>query len=97
VLHGEGVRQARERAQLTQEQLAKLLGVSARTIGNWERGETVPRNRAAAVQAALGLDEEEGPLLRQASDAELLAEVARRMSERTRPECDHDDDDEGGA
>ncbi|WP_162458260.1 helix-turn-helix domain-containing protein [Pseudactinotalea terrae] len=88
MLQGEGIRRARERAQLTQEQLASLLGVSARTIGNWERDETVPRNRAAAVQAALGLDETEGPTLRSASDAELLGEIARRMSQRSFPPAD---------
>lgn len=79
---GEQIRAARERAGLTQEELGRRLGVSMRTVGNWERGQTVPRNRMAALEAALRdhLDDTDAPPLRSASDAELLAEIARRFA-----------------
>lgn len=41
---------------MTQGQLAEELGVSKRSIGSWERGETIPRNRVAALADVLGLE-----------------------------------------
>ena len=41
---------------MTQQQLADELGVSLRTVGSWERGESVPRNRLGALAEALGLE-----------------------------------------
>lgn len=41
---------------MTQGQLAEELGVSKRSIGSWERGETIPRNRIAALADVLGLE-----------------------------------------
>lgn len=84
VLTGDEIRRARERAGMTQEELGAVIGVSLRTIGNWERGQTVPRNRAAALRAALAahLDDAHGrgnPLAT-VSDVELLAEIARRFA-----------------
>lgn len=49
------IRRARERAGLTQQQLATEVGVGVRTIGNWERGESVPRNRLAKIEDVLGV------------------------------------------
>lgn len=37
------VREARERANLTQQELAGHLGVSERSVQNWEAGTTFPR------------------------------------------------------
>lgn len=71
------IRAARERMGLTQEQLAQQVGVHPRTIGNWERGQTVPKNRLARLRRVLG--EDGGNPLAEATDAELLAEVARRF------------------
>jgi DNA-binding transcriptional regulator YiaG len=34
-------KQLRERAELSQEGLARLLGVSSKTVSNWERGISV--------------------------------------------------------
>lgn len=53
---GEQIRTQRERLQMTQQELADHVGVSMRTIGNWERGETVPRNRIGALAELLGLE-----------------------------------------
>lgn len=35
------LKQLRERAKLSQENLARLVGVSSKTISNWERGISV--------------------------------------------------------
>lgn len=82
VISSTEIRAARERAGLTQEELGAALGVSLRTVGNWERGATVPRNREAALRRVLAdhLDDGTGPTLTGASDAELVAEIARRLS-----------------
>lgn len=83
MINGREIRAARERAGMTQGDLAQRVGVSLRTVGNWERGDTVPMNRASAVESALAqwLDrgDTEGPRLASASDGELLAEIARRF------------------
>lgn len=82
MINGTEIRAARERAGLTQGELATRVGVSLRTVGNWERGETVPQNRASVVERVLAdwLDAlSPAPRLTAASDAELLAEIARRF------------------
>ncbi|WIB25400.1 helix-turn-helix transcriptional regulator [Curtobacterium sp. MCSS17_015] len=45
VITGESLRSAREAAHLTQQQVADRVGVSLRTVGNWERSsdDAVPR------------------------------------------------------
>lgn len=50
----EDIKNGRERLRMTQQQLADEMGVSLRTVGAWERGESVPRNRMAALAEALG-------------------------------------------
>lgn len=82
---GEQIRRAREARRMTQEQLARELGVGTRSIGRWERGEAVPRSALGAIRQLLDLednrdDAQAGPRLADASDGELLAEVARRMT-----------------
>ncbi|MDQ0735141.1 transcriptional regulator with XRE-family HTH domain [Arthrobacter agilis] len=87
MITGEQIRAARERAALTQGQLGERVGVSLRTIGNWERGESVPRNKEGVLRSALGdflpNRDSQAPPLDSASDAELLAEVARRFARTT--------------
>lgn len=41
---------------MTQQELADEVGVSLRTVSSWERGESVPRNRAAVIAEVLGLE-----------------------------------------
>ena len=50
----EDIKNGRERLRMTQQQLADEMGVSLRTVGAWERGESVPRNRMAALAEVLG-------------------------------------------
>jgi DNA-binding XRE family transcriptional regulator len=58
---GDEIRDARERAHLTQQELGRLVGVSLRTIGNWERGESVPKSRMGALVEVLNLTPEPQP------------------------------------
>lgn len=51
---GRRIRAARERKGWTQQQLALAVGVGARTVGGWERGETVPLNRMGKLDEVLG-------------------------------------------
>jgi transcriptional regulator with XRE-family HTH domain len=53
---GEQIKEARERRQLTQQELADELGVSLRTVGSWERGESVPRSRMGAIREVLHME-----------------------------------------
>jgi len=52
---GERIRRLREAKQLTQKQLGDLVAVDGRTVGNWERGKSVPRNRMGALEEVLGV------------------------------------------
>lgn len=89
---GEDIKRARERLQLTQPQLAKMVGVSDTTISNWERDASTPKSRMARLRQVLKMDEVEadssdydemhyGPRLRRASDYQLLDEFMRRLNE----------------
>ena len=81
------MRDARVAAGWTQEQLADRLGVTLRTVGNWERANP-PAASQARLRAVLRdhLDEAGEPPLRSVSDAELLAEIARRFTRSARPQ-----------
>lgn len=86
VTSGEDIRRARELAGLTQEEVARRVGVSINTVSNWERDVSRPRGKEALLRQVLDMDSDvkppatdTGPLLRDASSAELLAELARRM------------------
>lgn len=78
-LTGEEIRHLREARQMTQEQLAKAMGVGVRTIGNWERGEHVPQNRMGRLREFFSVeDPDPSDPLRRASDVVLISELLRR-------------------
>lgn len=49
------IRSARERLGWTQKDLAEHVGTGHKTVGNWERGRTSPRNRIGALEEVLGI------------------------------------------
>jgi transcriptional regulator with XRE-family HTH domain len=67
------IRQARERLGLTQQDVAAAVGVSLRTFGNWERGETVPQRRLAKLEDVLGTRLRGGPETLPSVEAQRLA------------------------
>lgn len=82
------IRRAREAAGLTQAELAARVGVDGRTVRNWEAGR-VPRNAIGGIERALGIDlsssdDERSPRLAEATDAQVLANIAGRLAERDR-------------
>lgn len=78
---------------MTQAELATALGVGSRTVGAWERGENVPRNRmgmllkffGADVVGAAGEDEPLGLV----SDVALISELLRRAVARDSRQRNH--------
>lgn len=83
VMTGPEIKAARERAHMTQQELAEKVGVGLRTVGNWERGESVPKNRMAAIERLFQEPADEDPL-RASSEIQLLAELMRRAATRER-------------
>lgn len=100
---GAQIREARMSAGLTQAELGRRLGVSMRTIGNWERGDTAARVSDAKVRAVLGehlggqrvaREKDAAHPLKAISDVELLAEIARRFARASTEEQSHGAADE---
>jgi transcriptional regulator with XRE-family HTH domain len=63
---GRRIKRARERAGLTQRQLAEAIGVDRKTVGNWESGASSPRSSLARIESVLAdhgfqLDESSWP------------------------------------
>lgn len=63
---------------MTQQELATAIGVGQRTVSNWERGETIPRNRLGMLREFFGLNEADEDPLRALPDVALLSELMRR-------------------
>lgn len=87
---GERIRTAREAANLSQAELAAAIGSAPRSVGNWERGVSLPRSKIGALEKALGVNLREGgaasrpaPRIDEATDAQLVAEIAGRLAERS--------------
>lgn len=84
---GDRIRAAREKRGWTQEELGAKLRVGYKTVGNWERGNTVPKNRLGMLRELFGddLDEPAGSEvepIRAAPTLALLSELMRREIER---------------
>lgn len=76
---GEEIRRARRAQGLSQEGLARLARVSAKTIGRIERGQDYDDPRSLpAIRAALGLDRPTVDLTRVSAES-LAAEIVRRL------------------
>jgi DNA-binding transcriptional regulator YiaG len=60
-ISAEEIKAGRERMRMTQQQLADAVSVSLRTVSSWERGQSVPRNRAALLADVLELDRGRSP------------------------------------
>jgi transcriptional regulator with XRE-family HTH domain len=59
---GTRIKRARERLHWRQVDLARAVSVNVKTVGNWERGHSVPRNRLGAIETTLGITlTEDGP------------------------------------
>jgi transcriptional regulator with XRE-family HTH domain len=58
---GARIRRARERARLSQEELAALVGASSRAVGDWENNRRKPRNRLSVLEEVLGVSLEDTP------------------------------------
>lgn len=93
----EDIRRARERLQMTQPELADLVGVSESTISNWERGKHIPKNRLGRLRQVLRMDDAPTPtsdhtnhdqpngvLLRDATVREALEHVLRLYEDAVR-------------
>lgn len=90
---------------LRREEVAERLGVSLKTVGNWERSE-VPQAQEAVVRQALFVDNPLGAI----SDLALVTELLNRLNARHAPLAgehgrwlasygppeEADDDDNGG-
>jgi transcriptional regulator with XRE-family HTH domain len=50
---GMRIRRARERARLSQKELAQAVGASVRAVGDWENDRRAPRNRIGALEDVL--------------------------------------------
>jgi transcriptional regulator with XRE-family HTH domain len=71
---GTRIRRARERARLSQEDLAKAVGASVRAVGDWENDRRRPRNRLSVLEDVLGVSLDAGP-----PEPEALAAIRREF------------------
>ena len=78
---GMRIRRARERARLSQQELATAVDVSVRAVGDWENDRRKPRNRLGALEEVLGvrLDGEADPGLPTPEEMEELREHIREV------------------
>jgi putative transcriptional regulator len=56
VIGGPGVRAIRERTSLSQSEFARLIGVSVKTLQNWEQNRRRPTGPAAALLSIIDHD-----------------------------------------
>ena len=72
---GTRIRRARERARLSQEELAKLAGASVRAVGDWENDRRKPRNRLGVLEDVLGVSLDDEPEPEPAIPKSLLRDI----------------------
>jgi DNA-binding transcriptional regulator YiaG len=77
----EEIKTGRERQRMTQQQLAGAVGVSLRTVSSWERGQSVPRNRAAVLADVLDLSIDRGPEFGQTALKKRIGALAKQRRE----------------
>jgi len=58
---GTRIRRARERRRWTQQKLADALGVSVRTVNDWENDRAYPRSSIGALDSVLGISLSDEP------------------------------------
>lgn len=66
---------------MTQQQLAEEVGVSLRTVSSWERGESVPRNRAGAIMEVLNIPDIDEPEFGHKALLRRLGELGKQRRE----------------
>lgn len=72
---GTRIKRARERKRWTQRHLAELIGVSQKTVDNWENGRTEPKSSIGALEDVLGVSLDGEPESESAIPKSLLREV----------------------
>jgi len=83
MVSGDDVKRARGRLHLTQTQLANMLGVSRRTIAEWETSDELSATivgRLSGVFTDAGQAAPDTPPLATVSDLELVTEMGRRLA-----------------
>ncbi len=64
---GAAIREARQAADLSQEDLANALGVRQSSVSQWERGTTAPEPWSLSLPQTLGLQARPSPMAVDAS------------------------------
>jgi DNA-binding XRE family transcriptional regulator len=84
MITGQQLRDARKHAHLSQQALAETLGVSLRTIGNWERGQFIHPNNWHTIRKTFpGINETDTPIVTDANDPDvawIATEIAKTQS-----------------
>lgn len=86
MITGQQVREARGRKRWLMRELAEAVGVTARTVGAWERGESpIPVTAEARIREVLSVEkvaraDEDVITLASASDAQLMTALANRLA-----------------
>lgn len=72
---GTRIKRARERKRWTQKQLAGKIGVSQKTVDNWENGRTSPKSSIGALEDVLGVSLDSEPEPQPEIPQSLLREI----------------------
>jgi transcriptional regulator with XRE-family HTH domain len=75
------IKRARERLRWTQDQLAAQVGVSQKTIDNWENDRRYPKSAIGALESVLGISFDDEPGEPENETARLRREVEQLKAE----------------